>query len=112
MKKIQSSHLVKGKRNENLVTNYLTKQNWRILSKNIKHLGIEIDLIAQKENRTVIFEIKSLNQDSHLEKILSSKQKHRLQQAAESLTEDFPEGLELMLATVNRKKEISFFSIL
>ena len=89
MKKRQSSHLAKGKDSENLVTNYLIKRHWLILSKNTRHLGIEIDLIAQKKERTVIFEIKSLSQDSHLEKILSAKQKQRLLQAVESLSEDF-----------------------
>ena len=111
MKKPKSPHLKKGKNNETLVRNRLKKKGWQILSKNTKHLGIEIDLIAQKKNRTVVFEIKSLNQEAHLEKILSLKQKQRLQSAVNSLAEDFPKGLELILVTVNRKKEISFFPI-
>ena len=111
MKKLQKKlHLIKGKRSEEIVLNQLKRQNWRVLSKNTKYSGIEIDLIAQKNNRTVIFEIKSLSQDCHLEKILSLKQKQRLQSAANILAEDFPNGLELILATVNRQK-ISFFPI-
>lgn len=103
-------HLIKGKQSENLVLNQLIKQNWRVISKNTKYSGIEIDLIAQKKERTVIFEIKSLSQECHLDKILSLKQKKRLQLAAKILSEDFPNGLELILATVNNKK-VSFFSI-
>lgn len=111
MKKTQKKlHLIKGKQSENIVLNQLKKQNWQVLSKNTKYSGIEIDLIAQKNNRTVIFEIKSLSQECHLEKIISLKQKQRLQSAANILAEDFPNGLELMLATVNKKK-VSFFPI-
>lgn len=112
MSKKEQLHLIKGKHSEKLVLDQLIKQNWRIISKNRKYSGIEIDLIAQRNDRTVIFEIKSLSQDSHLEKILSLKQKKRLQLAAKILSEDFPKGLELMLATVNKKKEISFFPVL
>lgn len=111
MKKPKGQHLKKGMENETVVMNQLKKQGWKILSKNTKHLGVEIDLIAQKQERTVVFEIKSLTHDSHLEKILSKKQKQRLQSAVNSMAQDFPQGLELMLATVNRKKEISFYPI-
>lgn len=68
-------------------------------------------MIAQKKERTVIFEIKSLSQNAHLEKVLSRKQKQRLQRAASALAADFPKGLELVLATVNRQKEIALFPI-
>ena len=107
----KKTHLIKGKQSESLVLNQLIKQNWRIISKNTKYSGIEIDLIAQKNGRTVIFEIKSLSRDCHLEKILSPKQKRRLQLAAKFLSEDFPDGLELVLVTVNKKK-VSFFPVL
>lgn len=103
--------MIKGRQSENLVLNQLVRQNWHIISKNTKYSGIEVDLIAQKENRTVLFEIKSLSKDCHLEKILSLKQKKRLQLAAEILSENFPNGLELMLATVNKNK-VSFFPVL
>ena len=111
MKKPKGRHLKKGEANEVLVMDWLQKKGWEILAKNTKHLGVEIDLIAQKQERTVVFEVKSLNHDSHLEKILSPKQKQRLQSVVNSLVQDFPQGLELMLATVNRKKEISFYPI-
>ena len=106
-----SRHLKKGRRNENLVTNFLVKRNWRVLSRNAKFFGVEIDLIAQKDARTVAFEIKSLNNESHLEKILSSKQKERLKAALEALSLDFPEGIELVLAAVNKNQEVAFFPV-
>ena len=104
-------HLKKGRRNENLVTNFLVKRNWRILARNTEFFGVEIDLIAQKGGRTVAFEIKSLSDESHLEKILSLKQKERLKAALEALSSDFPKGIELTLAAVNKNQEIAFFPV-
>ena len=106
-----SRHLKKGRGNENLVTNFLVKRNWRVLSRNAKFFGVEIDLIAQKDKRTVAFEIKSLSEESHLEKILAPKQKERLKAALEALSPDFPEGIELMLAAVNKNQEVAFFPV-
>ena len=101
----------KGFIKENTVVQYLKNQGWAILYQNKKILGVEIDILAKKEQEHFLIEVKSITKDDHLEKILKSKQKERLKKVAQSLCEDFPKGLRLLLATVDSKNEVSFFEI-
>lgn len=102
---------IKGKIKEQIVAQYLTKKGWTILCQNKKILGVEIDILAQKKELCRLIEVKSIKKEEHIERILKPKQKERLKKAALSLCEDFPQGVQLFLALVNPKKEITFFEI-
>ena len=101
----------KGFFKENIVAQHLKKQGWTILHQNKKIFGVEVDILAKKENEIFLIEVKSLKKESHLEKILKSKQKERLKKAAQSLCEDFSKGVRLLLATVDSKNKIDFFDV-
>ena len=101
----------KGFIKERLVAQYLKKRAWTILYQNKKILGVEIDILARKNKDIRLIEVKSIKKEEHLEKLLKAKQKQRLQKAAQSLFEDFPEGLRLFLATVDSQNKIHFFEI-
>ena len=109
MKKHNSK--TKGFINEHIVARYLIQKGWTILHQNKKVLGVEIDILAKKGKEHLLIEVKSIKKEEYLESILKDKQKERLQKAAQSLCEDFPEGLRLFLATVNPKNTVEFFEI-
>ena len=100
-----------GKVKEEYVAQYLKKQGWQILSQNKKILGVEIDILAQKKGCCYLIEVKSLRREEHIEKILKPKQKERLKKVALSLCSAYPQGVQLSLALVNSKNEITFFEI-
>ena len=109
MKTINSK--TKGSFKENIVAQYLKQKGWTILYQNKKILGVEIDILSQKGKEHLLIEVKSIKREEHLEKILKAKQKERLKKVAQSLCEDFPEGLRLFLATVDPKNKVDFFEI-
>ena len=110
MKKKNSSKTI-GIIKEKIVAQHLKKQGWEILHQNKKVLGVEIDLLAKKNKEHFLIEIKSIKKAEQLENILKEKQKKRLKKVVEGLSEDFPEGLRLLLATVDDQNTIEFFEI-
>jgi len=102
---------IKGFTNEQIVARYLMQKGWVILHQNKKVFGVEIDILAKKGKEHFLIEVKSITKKEHLENILKEKQKERLQKAAKSLSEDFPEGLRLFLATVSPANAVDFFEI-
>lgn len=102
----------KGKKCEQIVKTHLQKQGWTILAQNTRFYGVEIDLIAQKNKSYILVEVKSLSSEFYLENILSHSQKERLKKVHTLLSlELLPHSLALFLATLNSKKEISFYRI-
>ncbi len=96
---------------EKIVAKHLTKQGWTILHQNKKIMGVEIDILAEKEKEGRLIEVKSIKKEEQLENIIKFKQKERLKKTAQSLCSDFPEGLRLFLATVDSKNKVEFFEI-
>ena len=110
MKKKNSSKTT-GIIKEKIVAQHLKKQGWEILYQNKKVLGVEIDLLAKKNKEHLLIEVKSIKKAEQLENILKEKQKERLKKVVEGLSEDFPEGLRLLLAAVDDQNTIEFFEI-
>ncbi len=102
----------KGLERENLVAQHLRERGWSIIYRNKKVLGVEIDILAQKEKDLALIEVKSIGKKEHIGNILKTRQKERLKKAGESLCSEFPEGLRLFLATVDTQDDIHFFEIL
>ena len=101
----------KGLLKEKLVACYLVKKGWTIVSQNKKILGVEVDILAKKNKDQVLVEVKSIQSEDQLEKILKDKQKDRLKKAAESLCETSDSRIQLFLATVDCQNKIQFFEI-
>ena len=101
----------KGRRNENRVRRRLKKQGWRIICQNKRFFGVEVDIIAERNGIYILVEVKSLNNEYHLEKILSKKQKKRLKAVAEALSIKMPGGLCLLLALVDQTGHIRFLEV-
>lgn len=52
------NHLAIAGRAEDFVTSVLIKQGWRILARNFRRVGAEIDIIAMKHTTIVFVEVK------------------------------------------------------
>lgn len=57
---------------------YFTSRKWSILSERTKYEGVEVDLIAEKENRRILLEVKCLNESWRAFERVGSKQIQRL----------------------------------
>ena len=101
----------KGRRNEDRVCKRLKKQGWRIICQNKRFFGVEVDLLAERKGIYILVEVKSLNNEYHLEKLLSEKQKNRLKAVAEALSPQARGGLCLLLALVNQNGHIRFVEV-
>lgn len=58
-----ASHNDLGILGENIATNYLLKQGYRILERNFIFQKAEIDIIARKDDIVVVVEVKTRNSD-------------------------------------------------
>ena len=101
----------KGLLKENIVARHLVKKGWTIVSQNKKILGVEVDIVAKKNRERILVEVKSIQTEDQIEKILKDKQKNRLKKVAESLCESPHSSIQLFLAAVDRQNKIHFFEI-
>ena len=101
----------KGLLKEQAVAQYLIKRGWKILSQNKKILGVEVDILAQKNKDKAIIEVKSIKSSGQISSILKEAQKDRLKKVTESLLDQEGQKLLLYLATVDEKNRIDFFPI-
>ena len=106
----------KGSESESAAASFLESRGWKILHRNKKICGVETDIIAQKQNACLLLEVKSLKEESYLEKILSPRQKKRLKRAAAVLADSLSGRFYFFLAAVSEnplsgKKEIRFYPI-
>ena len=101
----------KGLLKEQSVANYLIQRGWTILSQNKKILGVEVDILAQKNKDKAIIEVKSIKSAEQISSILKDSQKERLKKVTESLLDQEDQKLLLYLATVDEKNRIDFFPI-
>ena len=107
----QANTKIKGLLKEKLVARYLVKKGWTVISQNKKILGVEVDILAQKNEEQILVEVKSIKTEDQIENILKEKQKDRLKKVAESLCETSSVSIQLLLATVDRQNKIHFFQI-
>ena len=101
----------RGRYNEYLVCQYLKSKGWSIVCQNQRFFGVEVDILAKRNEIYNLVEVKSLKNETHLEKILSDRQKNRLKTVAEALSLQIQGGLNLFLALVNNRGMIRFVKI-
>ena len=101
----------KGLLKEKWVARYLINKGWTIVFQNKKILGVEVDILAQKNKARILVEVKSIKSEEQIENILKDKQKDRLKKVAESLCADLSYSIQLFLATVDSQNKINFFEI-
>ncbi|MDE3269252.1 MAG: ribonuclease HII [Pseudomonadota bacterium] len=75
-----------GNRAEELVANAWQRQGWRVLARNYRGIGFEIDLITQRGKTLVFVEVKarsSLAKNWQVEDFISERKRSSLQRGAE-----------------------------
>lgn len=89
-----ASHNQLGKDAENLASNYLQEKGYKILFRNWRYSYYEIDIIAEKNNKLHILEVKSLKAttaDARPEDAVSRKKFRFLLNAADEFLHQHPE---------------------
>lgn len=73
-----------GRYGENLAAAYLQRRGYRIIGRNYQLQHLELDLVAQKNGQTIIFEIKTrlLKENALQDSLVSRRQKLNLKKAA------------------------------
>lgn len=73
-----------GNQGEQLVHDYVVKQGFTILAKNMRIQGGEIDLIAQKKDLVICVEVKTrTNQATDMAELITHWQQQRIVRAAQ-----------------------------
>lgn len=87
----------KGDFGEQIAITYLTKEGYTILEHNWKSNRLEIDLIAQKDESLVFFEVKTRVKRSFVEEVnlVSSQQQKRIWRAAEAYMDQIEYNKEI-----------------
>ena len=71
---------------ENYVAEYLVKRGWHILARNFRHIGFELDIVAQKNGVLHVFEVKYRSRGFPCtysnESLISSHKKRALEKGA------------------------------
>jgi putative endonuclease len=70
-----------GQASEKLAKNYLKKHHFKIVAQNYKTKLGEIDIIAEKNNTLICFEVKFREDANVLPYVISEKQKRRISKA-------------------------------
>ncbi len=102
----------RGYKSELAVIKLLTQENWQLAFHRLKTVISEIDLIFEKENKILLVEVKSLNENWRSFERIGGRQLDRLKQNKLSfafLCRD--KKIEALVAWVNKKNEISFVKI-
>jgi putative endonuclease len=106
-------HTKIGKLGEAIAARYMQHLGYIILSANIRIAGVEVDLLAQKDNVVYVVEVKSsvvgTNFNSPLDRIVTNKI-HRLSRAADWYSREHGVSVSLLAISVcinnNEKKAV------
>lgn len=90
----------KGAFFEVVAANLLRLKGYRILGRNKKMGGVEVDILATKQNILVVVEVKYRRKQSKGHVAIHPKQKHRLQGQAAQLMGQFPQFQTVRLDVV------------
>jgi putative endonuclease len=83
MKQTKRASLQLGTTGEKLVEEYLVKEGFKILMRNMRIQGGEIDLIAQKDDLVICIEVKTrTDQQTDMAELVTSWQQQRIIRAA------------------------------
>ncbi|MBL7761868.1 MAG: YraN family protein [Chitinophagaceae bacterium] len=106
-----------GKDGENLAAGYLLKKGYEILHRNWRYSFYEIDIIARKNNKLHIIEVKTLNETSagFPEESVTKKKFKRLLNAADEFLYQHPEyrhvQYDILAITFKNNGEHEYFLI-
>lgn len=64
---------------EEHIAQILTQQGWTILERNYRHIGFELDIIAEKKTTLIVVEVKFRKFAIFLPDMISSRKKNYLQ---------------------------------
>ncbi|MGZ3690460.1 MAG: YraN family protein [Pseudobdellovibrio sp.] len=97
---------------EMAVVKLLTAENWQFIFYRLKTTISEIDLVFEKNNKILLIEVKSLNENWRSFERIGGRQLDRLKQNKLVFSFLFKDKIiEACVAWVNRKNEISFVKI-
>jgi putative endonuclease len=112
-----ADHIELGKEGEDLAVDWLLKNGFTIVDRNWTHGKLEIDIIARKDNRLHIIEVKCrhYNSFSHPEESVGKKKFRSLQRAADEYLFQNPgnEWMQYSIVAIKKIKnrEPEFFFI-
>ena len=100
----------KGQLCEQKAMAFFQKKGWKIIAKNQRLEGVEIDLILEKPNAYLLVEVKS-NNSWRREYPINIKQKKRLLQAFSAFCEQHNKPVYIQLAIVGQKNDVCIFEL-
>jgi putative endonuclease len=110
-----ASHLKTGAEGENMADEWLKQRGYEILHRNWRHLHYEIDIIAKKNNKLHIVEVKSRNASpfGHPEDSVTRKKFKNLQRAVDEYLHLNPGNkwiqYDVLAITLYKDKEPEYF---
>jgi putative endonuclease len=85
---LKNNHLAIATQAEVFVASVLQKQGWKILARNFRRVGTEVDIIAMKEKTIAFVEVKyrkySLDSMQDLRQLMTHKKRKALERGAKS----------------------------
>ena len=101
-----AEHNALGKWGEQLAVDFLLKKGFEILERNWRFQRAEIDIIALKENRLIIVEVKTRSTTAVgvPQDFVSAKKRQLLQQAAVAFVDRYPEDVEVQFDIIAIQK--------
>ena len=105
-----SSDQKKGKLSEDCAWKYFENKGYRIVHRNVRLYGVEVDLLLEKNKTFYIVEVKT-NNVWRLEIPLSPVQRTRLTEVALALSNRWQCAVRLILAVVHQNKHVQIFAL-
>ena len=94
----RSGHLAVGRRGERLAAGFLRGLGYRILARNQRIAGVEIDILATHPDDGIhlLIEVKTTSGGGFPERRVDGQRGHRLHRAALAVSRDHPVAIEVM----------------
>ena len=107
---MSQNKLTRGQICEQKALAFFQKKGWKLVAKNQRLGGVEIDLILEKTTGYLLIEVKSDNLWRR-EYPINKKQKERLSKAFSIFCEQHKKPTQIQLAIVDKKQNIHTFDL-
>ena len=107
---LKKANINKGKLCEQRAIIFFQRKGWKLVSKNQRLGGVEIDLIMENSEAYLLVEVKSDN-SWRKEYPISQNQKRRLLNAFSAFCEQHEKPVQILLAIVGQKGTIQIFDL-
>ena len=86
------NRVAKGRRGEGIAAEYLERKGYKIVKRNFKVYGAEIDLVAVKNETTVFAEVKYWDtfEFREIERVLNREKRRRIVRASKGFLNRYP----------------------